>query len=212
MIDAKIDPPVEGLLDDGTRVLFRALTSADREGLQTGLRGMSPESRYRRFFSPIDHLSETQLDYLTNIDYTDHYAWLAVLPDAPGSPGVGVARWVRDAGDPTAAEAAVAVLDAYHQRGIGSALLRLLAQSALERGVRRFLAPVLGGNEAMMALLHSYGAVSDGIQGGVIEMVVPLPETIDELDRTPAPRILRAAATGEIQPRSGPSGVGTRID
>src|SRR5207245_10710034 len=118
--------------------------------LRQALARMSPHSRYRRFFSPLDHLSEQQLDYLTNIDFKDHVAWIAFLPDEPGAPGVGVARWVRDRDDPGVAEAAVAVIDDYHRRGIGRALLRLLTESAVSVGAQPIPASVLASNHPLL--------------------------------------------------------------
>jgi hypothetical protein len=39
----------------------------ERSALADGLRRLSPESRYRRFFPPLDKLSEAQLTYLTEV-------------------------------------------------------------------------------------------------------------------------------------------------
>src|ERR1700694_5259409 len=99
-----IDETIAGVLNDGTRVLFRPIRPDDKDNLRRGIEAMSPESRYRRFFAPIDHLSDEQLAYLTEIDYQDHFAWIAFLPDVEGFPGVGVARWVRDPAHRASAE------------------------------------------------------------------------------------------------------------
>src|SRR5438132_12112120 len=112
-------------LPDGTRVAFRPVVAEDKEVIRRGFEQLSPESRYRRFFSPLQTLPDRLLRYLTEIDYHNHFAWLATLPDLEGSPVVGVGRWVRLQEDPTAAEAAVTVIDAYHHRGIGTLLLRV---------------------------------------------------------------------------------------
>jgi hypothetical protein len=45
---------------------------------------LSEESRYRRFFSPVKELSEKTLAYLTEVDYVDHFAWIAIAMDEPG--------------------------------------------------------------------------------------------------------------------------------
>lgn len=65
-------------------------------------------------------LTEAELDYLTNIDYQDHFAWTAFALDDPGQPGIGVARFIRLVERPEAAEAAVTVIDAYQGRGCNS--------------------------------------------------------------------------------------------
>jgi len=207
---AGLPAPVEGLLDDGTRVLFRPLRPDDADGLRDAFRRLSPESRYRRFFYAIDHLTDDQLRYLTELDYVNHFAWLALLQDPPHL-GIGIGRWIRVQDDPATAEAAVTVVDDHQRRGVGGALLRLMAESAIERGVRSFRAEVLGGNQAMVELLHSFGIGGASWHDGVETIDVPLPATIADLERTPAPRILRAAAAGEVVGTSGPRGYGIRL-
>jgi len=207
---------LESTLADGTRVLFRPIEPSDKQMLQRGLQELSPESRYRRFFRHLDHLSEKQLRYLTEVDGHDHVAWVAVLPNDPDALGVGVGRYVRIGDEPDVAEAAVTVVDAYHHQGIGRTLLWLLARSAIDNGVRAFRAWTLGENQPMMGLLHELGARPVRWEGGVLELTVPLPADPDELDVTPAPLILREVARGtmhvepprfhpDAEPRSGPS-------
>lgn len=202
---------VEVVLKDGTGVVFRPLVPEDKQRLRIGLENMSPESRYRRFFAPITQLSDEQLAYLTEIDYKDHFAWIGLLADSAGSQGVGVGRWVRDPDERESAEAAVTVVDQWQGKGVGSALLVLLARSAIERGVKRFTLEVLGENEPMMTLLQSVGAVIDRRDGGVVFLHVPLPASVEELDQTASPLILRAAAEGRIQGEVGGRGVRTRF-
>jgi RimJ/RimL family protein N-acetyltransferase len=198
---------VEGVLKDGSRILFRPITPEDKELLRVGVERLSPESRYRRFFSSIAHLSDDQLAYLTEIDYVDHFAWIGILAEE----GVAVGRWVRDPDHPDSAEAAVTVVDEYQGQGIGSALLALLAKTAIERGIKRFTLEVLGENEPMLALMEHVGAIINRREGGVVFMHVPLPATIEELEKTPSPAILRAAAEGRIQGEVGRRGFRTRF-
>ncbi|HVM35159.1 MAG TPA: GNAT family N-acetyltransferase [Actinomycetota bacterium] len=185
-------------LGDGTSVLFRPILPEDRERLRTAFALLSPESRYRRFFRAIDRLSDDELDYLTNVDQMDHVAWVALLRDEPGQPGIGVARWVRDPRIPDTAEAAVTVIDAFHNRGIGTTLLQLAAASAIARGVRRFRAWTIGGNQPVLDILERLGATAGRWESGVLEVTVELPVRPDDLAQTTAPLILRAVATGEL--------------
>ena len=46
------------------RVLIRPIASDDKERLERGLEQLSPESRYRRFFAPVDHFSELSLIHI----------------------------------------------------------------------------------------------------------------------------------------------------
>lgn len=196
---------LESTLADGTRVLFRPIQPADRELLQAGLRELSPESRYRRFFRHIDHFTEDQLRYLTEVDGHEHVAWIAVLPEPTGRiRGVGVGRYIRIKDEPEVAEAAVTVIDAFHHRGIGTTLLWLLARSALANGIRAFRGWTLGENEPMLQLLKELGAEPGRWEMGVLQITVPLPGDPDDLDRTPAPLILREVARGTVEVRAEP--------
>ncbi len=194
----------EAHLDDGTRVLFRPIRPTDKERLRAGFERLSPTSRYLRFFRHIDHLSEEQLRYLSEVDFENHFAWMAVLADTPGEPGVGVGRWIRMPGEPDVAEGAVTVADDYHNRGLGKTLLWLMARSAIQHGVRSFRAWTLGENHPMLELLKAMGARPGRWEGGVLELVVPLPEKVEDLNETPAPRVLKAAAAGHIEGEADP--------
>lgn len=188
----------EAALADGTRVLFRPIVPGDKAMLQEGLTRLSEESRYLRFFSSIDHFSERQLRYLTEIDYVNHYAWVAILADSPELPGIGVARWVRLQGRPEIAEGAVVVVDAFQGKGIGKTLLWLAAYSAIERGIRAFQMYTLGDNAKVLRLLEELGAHAVASESGTKEFRVPLPEDPHALEGTPAPLVLRAVAEGRF--------------
>jgi GNAT superfamily N-acetyltransferase len=126
-------------LGEGRRVRVRPLGPSDRDALAEGFERLGPESRYLRFFSPLNHLTETQLAYLTDIDHHDHEALVAV--DESTRDGVGVARYVRIADG--VAEPAVAVTDDWQRRGVGSLLLDALADRARAEGIGVFVARVL---------------------------------------------------------------------
>lgn len=193
-------------LPDGKQIAFRPLRPDDAWMIERGFEELSDASRYRRFFSQIDHLTEKQLEYLTRIDYVNHFAWIAYLPgDIPR--GVGVARWVRTADDPEVAEAAVTVIDSFHNLGIGSTLLMLASASAVERGVRFFRAWTLGENEPMLAMLKQLGAQPGRWESGVLEVLVPLPDGPESLEDYPAPLILKEVAAGRLQGRADPAAI-----
>jgi RimJ/RimL family protein N-acetyltransferase len=182
-------------LRDGTRVEIRPIRPEDRDELAAGLRRLSPESRYRRFLSVTDELSDAELDYLTMVDHHDHEA-LGVL-DPETQEGIGVARFVRSPDDPEVAEFAIAVADDWQGRGVGTALLNELSERAREEGVRRFSAIVLSDNHRMLDMIAELGVVHvKDHQAGAIEVEVALPE------RGLAPalaRTLKAAARGDLR-------------
>lgn len=190
------------------RLLFRPLRSDDKERIRAGLAQLSPESRYRRFFRHIDHLSDKDLAYLTEIDGENHVAWIAVFPDEPGEPGVGIARWIRIAVEPDVAEAAVTVIDAYQNNGIGKTLLWLIARSARQKGIRAFRAWVQGENRVVLNVLQGFGAGPGRWESGVLEVDVPLPEDLADMHTSAAPLVLQAVASGRLSAGGRPDGGG----
>ena len=136
-------------------MLLRALRPDDGPGLAEAFEQLSETSRYRRFFAVKPHLSERSLAYFTDVDHRDHEALVAV---APGSGQlVGVARFIRNPREPDRAEVAVTVVDSWQRRGLGTALLRELAQRAAEEGIRHFTAEILAENRPMLTLAHRLG-------------------------------------------------------
>lgn len=202
---------VETVLD-GHRLLFRPIAPNDKELIRKGFERLSPQSRYRRFFRHIDRLSPDDLRYLTEVDFVDHVAWVVLLPDEAGRPGVGVARWVRLAGEHTVAEAAVTVIDDWHGRGIGKTLLFLLAKSARAAGIEAFRAWVMGENRPLLGLLADRGARYGSWDRGVVEIDVPLPDDPDDLVGSAAPLVLKEVARGRLEGEERePGGRGIRL-
>lgn len=192
--------PIEVTLRDGTRAWIRPIRPDDKDRLQEGLQRLSPESRYLRFHTGVDRLSESQLRYLTEIDYADHMAWVAVDTDQPGTPGMGVARYVRLPAEPDIAEAAVTVIDEHQGKGLGSVLLNVLSRSAIEHGIRVLRNYVLVENEAMLRLLDELGAQRHDEGDGVYRVDMPLPADPRDLPETPAKGVLRATARRRLPP------------
>src|ERR1700712_4109648 len=118
-------------------VLLRPIAAEDKDALVAGLGRLSERSVYQRFLSPKPRLSTSELRYLTEVDFVDHYALVAVLAGAPDVV-VGVGRWVRSTEAPGDAEIAIVIADDLQGRGVGTALGRALAEAARTRGVTRF--------------------------------------------------------------------------
>lgn len=185
-------------LRDGTTVLVRPIGPEDKEALAEGLERLSPESRYRRFLRPMTRLSDRELAYLTEIDYSSHFAWVAVTAD-DDQRGLGVARYIRDPLDPQVAEAAVAVVDDAQGNGIGSILIRLLVATALENGITTFRGWVLGDNVEILRPLARIGARRTPDKG-ILRVEVDL---VDAFDGSSIHEALRAAAAGDFDPYPG---------
>jgi len=184
------------VLADGTRVVLRHIRPDDGPELRKAFERLSPESRYRRFFGGVGRLSEAALRYLTCVDCHDHVAIVATgeSPDLKTEPGLGVARFVRLADDPTVAEAAVTVVDDAQQKGLGRLLSITLARAAVERGIHTFRAEVLADNQPMVAIMHEIHARPRATEAGVITYDVPLSK-FEGPRGGPVDRLLRAAAS-----------------
>jgi GNAT superfamily N-acetyltransferase len=151
----------EHVLDDGTPVTLRHVRPDDASELKRGFDKLSTPSRYRRFLGGVTSLSDETLRYLTRVDGHDHVAIVAVTlaPGSAAETGLGIARFIRTAEDPTVAEAAVTVIDEMQRKGLGRILSICLARAALDRGIRRFRGEVLANNEPVRQLLEEVGAV-----------------------------------------------------
>lgn len=175
------------------QVEIRPIEPDDKDALARGFDRLSERSRYRRFLSPRGRLTQAELRYFTEVDHHDHEAIVAVDPET--GEGVGVARFVRSREDPTVAELAVAVVDDWQGRGVGSLLTAELANRARQEGIRCFTALALAENDAMLNLLRELGEVRTGpTRLGTVELAVDLPD--EGLNRLR--RLLRAVARGDI--------------
>jgi RimJ/RimL family protein N-acetyltransferase len=160
------------VLRDGSEVLIRQVRGSDAPLLADGFARLSARSRQHRFLSPKTSLSAAELRFLTEVDHYDHEA-IGALSPASGR-GVGIARYIRDSGDPTAAEIAVTIVDEWHGRGLGTELLARLSDRARQAGICRFTATIAYGNVAMAGLLQNMGAELAGHGPGTVDYVVAL--------------------------------------
>ncbi len=181
-------------LADGRRIEVRQIGPEDRDALARGFERLGAESRYLRFFGPLDRLSDGQLTYLTDVDHHDHEALVAV--DEETGEGVGVARFVRIAEG--VAEPAVAVADDWQRHGIGTRLLDELSDRAREEGIHEFLASVLADNVAAIAVLGHLGQTHIVNHGRELELRIALEDERGAV--ASLRRLLRHTADLSIRP------------
>ncbi|MCV6969919.1 GNAT family N-acetyltransferase [Mycobacterium bohemicum] len=181
--------PIPIRVRDGTLLMLRPVLPGDTERTVHGHVHFSSETLYRRFMSarlPTPAL----MHYLSEVDYVDHFVWVVTDGDDP----VADARFVRDEADPTVAEVAFTVADAYQGRGIGTFLIGALSIAARVNGVERFSARMLSDNAPMRAIMDRHGAVWQREDIGVITTVIDVPSGRDlTLRRDMAEEIQRMA-------------------
>lgn len=166
-------------LGGGTRAHIRPLTPDDEPLLRDALARMSERSVYLRFLSPLKRLPDNLAQHLAAVDGDARYALCATARRyGSGEQILGVARYDRVAGTDVA-EVAVAVVDDFQRRGLGSLLLAALAGIARGHGVRTFTLVVLPENQSMLRLLRRLGWIHQArLNQGVYEITFRL----DDLD------------------------------
>jgi RimJ/RimL family protein N-acetyltransferase len=190
--------PATVALRDGSQLVVRPIRPEDKEAIVAAFERMSPESRYRRFFSPLQRLTERDLAYLTEVDHHDHEALIA-FGSATLEP-VGVARFIRGSVREEA-EVAVTIVDDWQGRGAATALLELLVERAREERIERFVALVLEENKDALELFrHAPGQTREPRRSasGYLELLIDLPEPGADVSGTLLGRALRAAARGAL--------------
>jgi acetate---CoA ligase (ADP-forming) len=169
----------EAVLRDGESILIRALRPADKLLLQDLFGRMSPRSVHFRFMSARRELSEKELAYMTDVDFTGHVALGAVSRTSGQERLVGVGRYIVLDGDgERTAEVAFEVADQEQGRGIGTILLEHLSRIAQPSGVTRFQAEVLADNARMLDVFGDSGfQLKQSLDGNIFHVVFPTRET-----------------------------------
>jgi RimJ/RimL family protein N-acetyltransferase len=145
----------------GTKLKVRLMRPDDADRLIEFFHRLSPESRWRRFHTNVEHVSDelvrNHAQEFVNIDNrTLVGAVIAVYEDDEGEHIVGSARLARPNDDPTApeAEAAIVVRDDYQGQGVGQELLRRLVLLAKQMQVKTILAIFQQDNEGAIRLFR----------------------------------------------------------
>ena len=169
--------PISVRLKDGTELLLRPALPGDAERFVEGDGAFSRETLFKRFLSP-GAPTDTRLAYLFEVDYVDHFVW--VLADSVDGPVVADARFIREVDEPTSAEIALTVADAYQARGVGTLVLGALAVAAHIDGIERFHALVLSDNPAARGLGDKFHAQWQVKEPGVVTtaMEIPAPDDV----------------------------------
>ena len=148
--------PVELKLRGGRRVMLRAVRAGDKEKLQATLRGLSAESRYARFMSPLRELSPTMLERATRPDPERELQLVAVIGESGQEEIVAGARYSAAPGSKDC-EFAIALSDEWHGQGLARPLLESLMRAARARGFEHMEGYILSSNSRMLGLAKRLG-------------------------------------------------------
>jgi RimJ/RimL family protein N-acetyltransferase len=188
-------PTKRVVVGNSLELVLRPVRPDDKRLLAQAFERLSPETRYRRFFAPVERLSERDLRYLTEVDHHDHEALAAINPE--NGMIVGVARYIRS-DQPSEAEVAVVVGDPWQGQGVATALLQELVRRAREEGIDHFVALVMSDNTEALDLFRHLAPGGSHVRrsaSGHTELVMALPEP-ERIGESTLGRALRAAAAG----------------
>jgi acetyltransferase len=142
--------------DRGAGLIVRPAGQEDKEQIQALVRGLSPRSRYLRFFNGVRELSPQWLERFARAVPDSGVTLLALVPDRDQLIPVGMAQYATDP-YPHRGEFAVVVDDAWQGMGIGSQLIGTLVHIARDAGIERMEGEVLVENALMLRLVRSMG-------------------------------------------------------
>ena len=154
----------------GPELIVRPLRRGDTATVQAVFERLGEESRVARFNGYKPRLGEQELRWLAAVDAT-HHALVAYVDGDPEP--VAIARLVRSG---SSAEIAFEVADAYHRRGIGSALAQELVADACAAGIAEVTALVRSDNRAALSVLSRVlGQLKVSFEGPEVLVRAPLP-------------------------------------
>jgi ribosomal protein S18 acetylase RimI-like enzyme len=154
----------------GPELIVRPLRRGDTATVQAVFERLGEASRLARFNGHKPRLADQELRWLAAVDAT-HHALVAYVDGDPGP--VAIARLVRSG---SSAEIAFEVADAYHRRGIGSALTQELVSDACAAGIVEVTALVRSDNRAALAVLSRVlGQLKVSFDGPEMLVRAPLP-------------------------------------
>jgi acyl-CoA hydrolase/GNAT superfamily N-acetyltransferase len=150
--------------------LMRPVKISDEDLLKDFFYSLSDQSLYRRFMSQRKDMPHERLQEFVVIDYSKEMVILAVLPKGEQELIVGMGQY--SIIEPTnTADVAFAVRDEYHNRGIGTELLRYLTNLAKRQGLRGLTAEVLLENKPMLHVFEKMGFdMHKTVSSGVYEL------------------------------------------
>lgn len=144
-----------------TKLRLGAVLPANKNQISKGLKDLSSESIRNRFLGSKKEFSAVELEYLTNLDGWNHWAFGIEEVERPFR-GIGIARLVRSSEKPQEAEMAITIIDEYQGQGLGTILINLIALAASEREISRLTFTSLPQNSNIHKLIQKIGAPQMG--------------------------------------------------
>ena len=137
-------------LSDGRIAHLRPIVPDDLGALRDAVAEADAETLRHRFLGGRPPKTDEEFQHLVEVDYNRRFAVVAL---STSRRGIGLARYDADEGS-TRADVAVAVDAGWRRVGLATALLRGLAEAALDNGVERFTIEFLGDNLDVASIIR----------------------------------------------------------
>lgn len=147
-------------LGDGTRLLLREVTVADRDRALDAFDRLSADDVAMRFWRDLIELDDELLDRLTVADQINHLAWCAINPDQPEEPGYAAGSVWRLKEQSDVGEVSMTVLPDFQGRGVGLVVFAILWVLSGYLGMKKLRANVLNTNTRAIEWFQSLGGTS----------------------------------------------------
>lgn len=147
--------------DGSVDVHFRLIRPDDTDRIKELFYGLSEESIYFRFLTPLKSLRRQTLQDFYNVDQSSDISVVAVVKSGDDNEIetiIGAGRYLLNRST-NEAEFALLVQDEYQNKGIGTYLLNHLMRIAKSKGVDAFIAYVHPQNQPMIRFIHKTGKV-----------------------------------------------------
>ncbi|MBV2365659.1 GNAT family N-acetyltransferase [Streptomonospora nanhaiensis] len=163
--------PTDGRLVTGRGVDLnvRQVGAADAEAIQRLHRRCSGETTRRRYFSSVRQLTPRMLGVFCDPELG---LTLAAYPARGGDP-VALAHLMYTL-DPGVGEIAFLVEDEWQNKGVGTALTRVLTAVAADWGLAEVRAETVAGNAQMQRIMRRMGATIGPPRDGVVQARLPV--------------------------------------
>ena len=142
------------VLRDGTPVLLRPIKSADATAEVVFFNRLSDHTRYQRFMMAVHEMTPEMVKHFTDVDYQRDMAFVATQGAGAEEEIIGVARYVARG---KVCEFAVAVIDEWQHRGLGTLLMKRLMRYARSRGHKVMQGSTFSTNTAMVDFAQKLG-------------------------------------------------------
>jgi GNAT superfamily N-acetyltransferase len=148
-------------------VLVRPARISDEDALRDLFYRMSDESTFRRFLTHKRAQPHDEMLELVNLNYEHNMALIVSRVVNDNEDIIGMGRYDVDPAT-LMGDIALVVRDEQHNHGIGTVLMRRMAEIGKARGLAGFSANVVVQNKAMMAIIQKSGyTVHTDLQDGV---------------------------------------------